>query len=82
MLQSDEKDNERLLVTSRIVSEKLSHLLFAFFPDARLIEHLMSVSGKSRATIYYYARKLGRMPTADELTAEHKKTGRPRKKWR
>lgn len=46
------------------------------------IEHLMSVSGKSRATIYYYARKLGRMPTADELTAEHKKTGRPRKKWR
>lgn len=42
------------------------------------IEELALKSGKSRPTIYYHAKKLGRLPTLEELQ-NAKRTGRPRK---
>lgn len=43
------------------------------------VKELAEKSGKSINTVYYYAKKLGRLPTVEELKDPKKKTGRPRK---
>ncbi|MCD8201478.1 MAG: hypothetical protein LUD47_05375 [Clostridia bacterium] len=42
---------------------------------------LAAESGKSVATVYKLAKTLGRLPTVEELQAERKSPGRPRKYW-
>lgn len=42
------------------------------------IKELSKKSGKAISTVYYYAKKLGRLPTLEELK-NTKKAGRPKK---
>lgn len=41
------------------------------------VDELAKATGKSKVTIYKVARKLGRLPTVDEVL--NRKVGRPRK---
>ena len=42
------------------------------------VAELAKITGKSKATVYKYAKRLGRLPTVEELTAPPK-MGRPPK---
>lgn len=61
-----------------IVSKQYKAYLRAKSEDIS-VQTLMQQSGKSKATIYNLAKKLGRLPTLAEITAQSKKRGRPRK---